>query len=142
MPIQLLSMRNSPILSVIVFLLCGWGSGCIAAPNNTTQLLAKQSNTEKARPTSPSSIKKPSPSPFLPGVSLPIFPGTTPAATSSPTPVQNTPTFPLVEVPTPGLRAAKVKNSSNPLSSTMKRRKVVVDETPRPVRKRLKRREN
>ncbi len=139
-------MRNSPILSVIVFLLCGWGSSCMAAPNNTTQLSSKQSNTEKARPRSisPSSIKTPRPSPFVPGVSLPIFPGTTPTATSSPPPIQTTttPTLPLVEVPTPGLRAARVKNSSTPLSSTTKRRKVVVDEAPRPVRKRLKRREN
>jgi hypothetical protein len=138
-------MRNLPILSVIAFLL-GGGSGCIASPNSSVQLSAKPTNTETVRPRiSPNPIKNPSPSPFVPGVSLPIFPGISPTTTSSPLPTPTTPVapiLPLVEVPTPGLRATKVKTSSTPPSSTTKRRKVVVDKTPSTPKQRLKRREN
>jgi hypothetical protein len=53
-----------------------------------------------------------------------------------------TPTLPLVEVPTPGLKATKVNKSLAPPSSTIKRSKVVVEQTPPSAKKRLKLREN
>lgn len=114
----------------------------MAAPDTTAQLSAKQPNAETVKPrtTNPNQIKNSSPSPFVPGVSLPVFPGISPTTTSSPIPtIPAALTWPLVEVPTPGLRATK---ANDPPSSTVKRRRVVVDEAPAPVKKRLKRREN
>jgi hypothetical protein len=143
-------MRKSPILSLVVFLLlCEAGGGCMATPNLVAQVSPKpagsKSFTPKAvipRSTTPSSPKN-SASPFVPGVTLPVFPGTTtiPALPSSSTVVQPSPSLPLVEVPTPGLRAAKIRKKAVPQSGIRRQRRQI-EETPAPVRRRSNRSAN
>jgi hypothetical protein len=136
-----ISMRNLPILSMTILLLCGAGSGCMAAPQTKAQSSPKPvpANGSQRPPATP---KTPKSSPFVPGVSLPVFPGTVPAATSAPTPEPTTPALPLVEVTTPGLRSSKGKKSSNQPAPPLKQRQKAVEETPSPVRQRSKRRES
>lgn len=121
-------MRNSPILNLILFSICGSGWGCIATPSTVAQSspsLSKPSTVipvtqpAVASPRATPSVRTTVASPFLPGVTLPVFPGTfpIPTPTSQPTPV-----YPLVEVPTPGLRTMKVRNQPKTDTSVKKRR--------------------
>ncbi len=91
-------------------------------PNTVAQLSPQPASPEIVMPPAvPNSKKNPSfpaASPFVSNVILPLFPGTLPLpATGQPAPL-----WPLVEVPTPGLRVAKVRNPLKLRSPVLRRR--------------------
>jgi hypothetical protein len=91
-------------------------------PNTVAQLSPQPASPgaviSPAAPNSPKNPSSPAASPFVSGVILPLFPGTVPLPAAG----QSAPLWPLVEVPTPGLRAAKVRNPLKLRSPVLRRR--------------------